>query len=178
MRTMRGAVRMWRVVQFAPAGRGRCWRWARGMRVAGRARMIELFGRLARATSTALGHPLAFAAATLSIIAWALTGPAFRYSATWQLVVNTGTTILTFLMLFLVQNTQNRDARAMHLKLDELLRALKGARNEMIDLENLTEAEIERYCGEFRELHARYDAELSRRRGAVPDREHTGVDGS
>jgi low affinity Fe/Cu permease len=133
--------------------------------------MIELFGRLARSTSSALGHPIAFALAVAIVVAWALTGPAFGYSETWQLIVNTGTTILTFLMLFLVQNTQNRDARAMHLKLDELLRALKGARNEMIDLENLTEVEIERYCGEFRGLHEKYDAELRRRRGPVPPQE-------
>ncbi len=129
--------------------------------------MIELFGRLARLTSSALGHPVAFGVALLCILAWALTGPALGFSEVWQLIVNTGTTILTFLMLFLVQNTQNRDARAMHLKLDELLRVAKGARNELIDLENLTDAEIERYCGEFRSLHERYSSELCKRRGAM-----------
>lgn len=140
--------------------------------------MTDYFARLARATSAGLGHPFAFAIALFIIAAWACTGPALGFSETWQLIVNTGTTILTFLMLFLVQNTQNRDARAMHLKLDELLRAVKGARNELIDLENLTDLEIERYCTEFRTLHERYGHELERRRGgkAAGDLESAGAD--
>jgi low affinity Fe/Cu permease len=85
---------------------------------------------------------LGFAGAILIIVIWGLTGPTFHYSDTWQLIINTGTTIVTFLMVFLIQNTQNRDAKAAHLKLDEVIRALKGARNELIDLEKLADEEI------------------------------------
>lgn len=89
-----------------------------------------------------LGSAWAFAAAILIILIWGLTGPMFRYSDTWQLIINTGTTIVTFLMVFLIQNTQNRDAKAVHLKLDELIRALKNARNELIDLEKLADEDL------------------------------------
>ena len=89
-----------------------------------------------------LGSAWAFAAAILIILIWGVTGPMFHYSDTWQLIINTGTTIVTFLMVFLIQNTQNRDAKAVHLKLDELIRALKGARNELIDLETLTDEDL------------------------------------
>jgi low affinity Fe/Cu permease len=92
------------------------------------------FGDAARYASCLLGTPIALALACAVVLAWLVTGPLFGYSDTWQLVVNTGTTIITFLMVFLVQNTQNRDARALHLKLDELLRSLKTARNRLIDL--------------------------------------------
>src|SRR5205809_2513435 len=93
------------------------------------------FRILARKSSVILGSPWAFAAAVMIIIVWALTGPAFRYSDTWQLIINTGTTIVTFLMVFLIQNTQNRDAKAVHLKLDEIIRAQRGARNALLDVE-------------------------------------------
>ncbi len=86
-----------------------------------------------------LGSAWAFAGAILIIVVWGLTGPTFHYSDTWQLIINTGTTIVTFLMVFLIQNTQNRDAKAAHLKLDEVIRALKGARNELVDLEKLSD---------------------------------------
>jgi Predicted small integral membrane protein len=89
-----------------------------------------------------LGSAWAFASAVLIIVVWVLTGPTFHYSNTWQLIINTGTTIVTFLMVFLIQNTQNRDAKAAHLKLDELIRALKGARNELIDLEKLSDEDL------------------------------------
>ena len=89
-----------------------------------------------------LGSAWAFASAILIIVIWGLTGPAFHYSDTWQLIINTGTAIVTFLMVFLIQNTQNRDAKAVHLKLDEVIRALKGARNELVDLENLSDEDL------------------------------------
>jgi low affinity Fe/Cu permease len=101
-----------------------------------------LFGSLQGArrwSSVALGL---FASAILIIIIWGLTGPAFHFSNTWQLIINTGTTIVTFLMVFLIQNTQNRDAKAAHLKLDEVIRALKGVRNELIDLEKLADKDL------------------------------------
>ena len=89
-----------------------------------------------------LGSAWAFGIAILVIVIWGLTGPAFHYSNTWQLIINTGTTIVTFLMVFLIQNTQNRDAKAAHLKLDEIIRALEGARNELIDLEKLADKDL------------------------------------
>lgn len=113
--------------------------------------MKEIFRKFAHRTSEALGSPIAFVVAVLIIVAWALTGPAFQFSETWQLVINTGTTIITFLMVFVIQNTQNRDIRAQQLKLDELLRAVKGARNSFIDLEDLSDEQIARLQ---RELHA------------------------
>ena len=96
-------------------------------------------------------HPT-FALAWLVIVAWAVTGPVFRFSDTWQLVINTGTTIVTFLMVFLIQNTQNRDSAALHLKLDELIRVSESARNKLLDLEDLTEAELEHLKGSFTKL--------------------------
>jgi low affinity Fe/Cu permease len=110
------------------------------------------FGRFARWTAHAAGHPLAFLTAVLIILGWALTGPVFRFSDTWQLVINTGTTIVTFLMVFLIQNTQNRDSAAVHLKLDELIRAAAGAHNALLDLEELTERDLERLRARYEEL--------------------------
>ena len=101
-----------------------------------------LSGFFARRSSRVLGSAWAFASAILIIVIWALTGPTFHYSNTWQLIINTGTTIVTFLMVFLIQNTQNRDAKAAHLKLDEIIRALKGARNQLIDLEKLSDEDL------------------------------------
>ena len=102
----------------------------------------DAFRFFAKRSSKMLGSAWAFAAAILIILIWGLTGPMFHYSDTWQLIINTGTTIVTFLMVFLIQNTQNRDAKAVHLKLDELIRALRGARNELIDLETLTDEDL------------------------------------
>ncbi len=111
--------------------------------------MTRLFTAFAQTVSHLAGKPATFGLSCLIIIAWALSGPVFGYSDTWQLVINTGTTIITFLMVFLIQNTQNRDGAAMQAKLDELLRAVQDARNEFIGIENLTDddlAEIIEYC--------------------------------
>ena len=119
----------------------------------------SVFNRLSKRTARAAGHPLAFTIAVLSIIVWTATGPMFRFSDTWQLVINTATTIVTFLMVFLIQNTQNRDSEAMQLKLDELIRAVEGAHNSLLDLEELSEEELdlirdryEQLAGEARKL--------------------------
>jgi low affinity Fe/Cu permease len=110
----------------------------------------SIFARFARWTSHAAGHPAAFLLAALTIVAWVVTGPIFGYSDTWQLVINTGTTIVTFLMVFLIQNTQNRDSAAVQLKLDELIRAVNGAHNALLDLEELTDKDLDR-------MRARYE---------------------
>ncbi len=110
------------------------------------------FTRFAKATARASGRPRTFGLATLVILVWAITGPIFHFSDTWQLVINTGTTVVTFLMVFLIQNTQNRDSVAMQIKLDELLRAAKGAQTAMADLEDLTDKELEAFQAHYREL--------------------------
>jgi len=125
--------------------------------------MNDLFSRLARWSAALIAHPFAFICAVMTIIVWAAFGPIRGYDENWQLVINTGTTILTFLMIFLLQNMQNRDSRAMQVKLDELLRAVKGARTEMVNLENVTEEELTRYCDEFKNLHLKYAEILSKR---------------
>jgi low affinity Fe/Cu permease len=117
--------------------------------------MQEIFRRFAHAASNAMGSPWAFLLASAAILVWAATGPIFHWSETWQLVVNTATTIVTFLAVFLIQNTQNRDARAMHLKLDELIRAVATARTGLVDLEELSDLELERLQEEFRALGRR-----------------------
>lgn len=122
----------------------------------------DIFHRIARSTARHMGQPAAFVTAVGIIVLWAVTGPLFGWSDTWQLIINTGTTIVTFLMVFLIQNTQNRDSEAVQLKLDELIRATKRARNTMLDLEELSEEEIEKLRGEFRQLaeHKRLKREL------------------
>lgn len=105
--------------------------------------MDRVFTRIASAIASIAGKPLAFVAAVLVIAVWAVSGPVFQWSDTWQLVVNTGTTIVTFLMVFLIQNSQNRDAAAMQAKLDELIRATEGARGQFIGIEHLTDEQIE-----------------------------------
>ena len=117
----------------------------------------SLFTRFAKWTARATGRPSSFLVAAGVILAWAVTGPLFDYSNTWQLVINTGTTIVTFLMVFLIQNTQNRDSEAIQVKLDELIRAVKGAHNALLDLEELEEAELDR-------IHARYEKLAERAR--------------
>jgi len=114
--------------------------------------MRDLFRRLACSVADWCGTPFAFLLALLIVIVWAATGPIFHYSDTWQLVINTGTTIVTFLMVFLIQNTQNRDAKAMQLKLDELIRAVSHARNELVDLENQPDEQIQEVKDEFRQI--------------------------
>jgi low affinity Fe/Cu permease len=110
------------------------------------------FSRFAKWTARATGHPAAFIVAASIVIVWGVTGPIFKFSDTWQLVINTGTTIVTFLMVFLIQNTQNRDSHAVQLKLDELIRAVSGAHNAFLDLEGLEEADLERFRVRYEEL--------------------------
>ena len=112
----------------------------------------DAFRVFARKTSNVLGSAWAFVVALLIIVIWGITGPTFHYSDTWQLIINTGTTIVTFLMVFLIQNTQNRDAKAVHLKLDEIIRSIKGARNELVDLENLSDEDLAKLEKQFQRL--------------------------
>lgn len=114
--------------------------------------MNDLFHKVSVKIANRVGSSWAFLLAIVVIIVWALTGPIFNFSDTWQLVINTGTTIITFLMVFLIQNTQNRDAKAMQLKLDELLMANKSARNELVDLEDLSDREIQALDEDFKKL--------------------------
>lgn len=114
--------------------------------------MNEYFRKFAHKISVATGSPWAFILAFLIVLIWLATGPLFNFSDTWQLVINTGTTIITFLMVFLIQNTQNRDSKAMHLKLDELIRSIETARNSMLDLEDSSDDAIKTMDKEFREL--------------------------
>src|SRR5687767_1492143 len=116
--------------------------------------MNEFFRKFAHKIADAIGTPVAFGAAALIIVVWAVTGPLFNFSDTWQLVINTGTTIVTFLMVFLIQRTQNKDALAIHLKLNEIVAALEGASNRLIDVEDLTEEEIETLHKHYRRLVA------------------------
>lgn len=114
----------------------------------------SLFKRFAKWASRTTGRPVAFILAILTIVTWCVTGPMFHYSDTWQLVINTGTTIITFLMVFLIQNTQNRDTAAIQVKLDELIRATKGAHNALMDLEELEEEELDRIRGRYEKIAA------------------------
>ena len=116
--------------------------------------MKDVFRRFAHWTSKVAGSPWVFTFAVIAIILWAASGPLFDYSTDWQLVVNTGTTILTFLMVFLIQNTQNRDSHAIHLKLDELIRSVKNARNDLIDIEDDTDEKLDELEREFQNLRS------------------------
>jgi len=122
----------------------------------------DAFRCFAQRSSTLLGSAWAFCGAVLVILVWIVTGPTFHFSDTWQLIINTATTVVTFLMVFLIQNTQNRDAKAMHLKLDELIRAVKGARNQLVDLEELSDDDLKKLEEQFRRL--RKHSENSRTR--------------
>jgi low affinity Fe/Cu permease len=124
---------------------------------AGGSSMSEAFRKFANKVSLATGTPWAFLAAVMLVVVWAVTGPLFHFSEVWQLVINTGTTIVTFLMVFLIQNTQNRDSAAIHLKLDELLRAVQGARNSLVDLEEMSDDELKRLHEDFARLRERAD---------------------
>lgn len=123
-------------------------------------RATSRFGRLARLTAHAMGQPAAFGTALAIIILWAISGPIFGFSDTWQLIINTGTTIITFLMVFIIQNTQNRDAEAMHIKLDELIRAMDQAQNALLNLEELEEDDLERIRANYLRLAERARVEL------------------
>jgi low affinity Fe/Cu permease len=132
----------------------------------------SLFTGFAKWTSRATGRPSAFVVAALVILVWAVIGPVFGFSDTWQLVINTGTTIVTFLMVFLIQNTQNRDSEAVQLKLDELIRAHKGAHNGLLDLEELTEEELNIIKARYETLARQCREELKR---GIVDTEATEV---
>jgi low affinity Fe/Cu permease len=118
------------------------------------------FTNFAKVTSRATGRPSAFAFAGAIIVVWAATGPIFHYSDTWQLVINTGTTIITFLMVFLIQSTQNRDTEALQIKLDELIRATEGAHTALLDLEELEEHEFDRIRGNYLKLAKKARADM------------------
>jgi len=126
-------------------------------------KLTELLERFAVAATKATGSSMAFILALSVIIVWGVTGPLFGFSDTWQLVINTGTTIVTFLMVFLIQRTQNKDALAIHIKLNEIVAALEGASNRLIDVEDLSEAEIQTLTQHFRSLSqmAKKDSELT-----------------
>lgn len=114
--------------------------------------MNEFFHKISHKVGEGTGSPWAFILALLIIGVWIISGPMFDFSDTWQLVINTGTTIITFLMVFLIQNMQNRDSKAVHLKLDELIRSVKAARNDFVDLEDATEEELSKLTAEFKAL--------------------------
>jgi low affinity Fe/Cu permease len=118
------------------------------------------FTRFANRTAHAAGHAITFLMAVSIVLVWAISGPFFGFSETWQLVINTGTTIVTFLMVFLIQNTQNRDTAAIHVKLDELIRAMEGAHNALLDLEELEGADLERIRANYEELAERARQDL------------------
>ena len=124
--------------------------------------MHELFRKFSHKISQAVGSSWSFILAVTIVAVWALTGPLFHYSDTWQLVINTGTTVVTFLMVFVIQNTQNRDARAVHLKLDELIKGVSGARTKLVDLEELSDKELEELHMEFKLIHEREIKQLER----------------
>jgi low affinity Fe/Cu permease len=134
------------------------------------ANQVSAFTRFAKWAARATGRPSTFIAAAAIIVLWALAGPIFDFSDTWQLVINTGTTIITFLMVFLIQNTQNRDTEAMQIKLDELIRAVDSAQNTMLDLEEMDESELDRLRAEYEELaqKARNKLEHSRSKKTSP----------
>jgi low affinity Fe/Cu permease len=126
---------------------------------------------MAKWTSRMAGRPATFAVAVLIILVWAVTGPAFRFSDTWQLVINTGTTVVTFLMVFLIQNTQNRDSEAVQVKLDELIRSIEGAHNALLDLEELELKDLERIRADYTKLarSAREDLRRGLRDTGAPE---------
>lgn len=125
---------------------------------------VSLFTRFARTTAMLAGRPLAFIAAVSIIAGWAVSGPIFGFSNTWQLMINSFTTIVTFLMVFLIQNTQNRDTEALQIKLDEIIRATRGARNALLDLEELDENELDKIRVEYLELAEKARRHLDKKR--------------
>lgn len=118
------------------------------------------FTRFAKGTARLAGRPITFMLAVAVIVVWGITGPIFGFSDTWQLIINTGTTIVTFLMVFLIQNTQNRDSEAMQVKLDELIRVMKGAQNALLDLEELEEEELDRIRAGYQKIAEQARGEL------------------
>ena len=143
----------------------------------------KLFTELAKWASRTTGRPTTFLLAALTIVVWAVTGPIFGYNETWQLVINTGTTIITFLMIFLIQNTQNRDTAAIQIKLDELIRAMEGAHNALLDLEELEDHDLERLRNDYEDLAAearkdlaagKSDGEIRQMKSRQPDSDAEG----
>jgi low affinity Fe/Cu permease len=132
----------------------------------------DAFRSFAQRSSMLLGSAWAFGGAVLVILVWILTGPTFHFSDTWQLIINTATTVVTFLMVFLIQNTQNRDAKAMQLKLDELIRALKGARNQLVDLEELSDDDLKNIEEQFRRLRKQAENGRTRSDNGEPAKSH------
>jgi len=132
---------------------------------------VSVYSRLAKAASRFCGRPRVFSVAVGVIVLWIVTGPLFHFSDTWQLVINTGTTIITFLMVFLIQNTQNRDTEAIQVKLDELIRATQGAHNALLDLEELEEDQLDAFRRKYQALAAaaRSDLEGGGRDTGIPD---------
>jgi low affinity Fe/Cu permease len=133
--------------------------------------MNALFRKIAQKTAEFVGRPSAFLSALLLVVVWAFSGPVFGYSDTWQLIINTGTTILTFLMVFLIQNTQNRDARAIHLKLDEIIRSNRHARNSMVDIEDKSDQELLELQNQYTKLRERAETMLEQRRAKRTQKE-------
>ena len=131
------------------------------------------FGSVAARVASWVGAPWAFVLALLSVFIWAVMGPHYHYSDTWQLIINTATTVITFLMVFLIQNTQNRDARALHLKLDEVIRAIHSAHNEMISIERLSDSELERLTKRYQRLHEEWEARHESGTGRGAKRGHS-----
>jgi low affinity Fe/Cu permease len=127
------------------------------------------FSDFARKTARTAGQPVVFALAAAVIVLWLITGPFFGFSDTWQLIINTGTTIVTFLMVFLIQNTQNRDSEAMHIKLDELIRAIDGAHNALLNLEDLGERELDRIRVDYTRLAEEARETLLEKRTGTPE---------
>jgi len=124
--------------------------------------MNSFFRKFSSHISQMVGSPISFIAAFVVILLWILTGPIFKYSNTWQLIINTATTIITFLMVFVIQNTQNRDAKAIHIKLDELVRTTKGARNALVDVENIDDRELDKLLEEFKETREEYERKIEK----------------
>lgn len=126
--------------------------------------MHDIFRKLASKTSSIAGNPWTFFLAISAVFIWACSGPLFGFSDTWQLVINTSTTIITFLMVFLIQNTQNRESMAMHIKLDELVRGVKGARTSLVSIEEMSDEELAAMREEFHQLHQKYADTIEKRK--------------
>lgn len=122
----------------------------------------DAFHKISQSVSSKLGSPYAFLIAVLLVVGWACTGPFFNYSDTWQLVINTSTTIVTFLMVFAIQNTQNRDSKAMQIKLNELIKSSRSARSEFVDIEDLTDSELESLQSQFKDLHGKLQSKTDK----------------
>jgi len=125
----------------------------------------DWFGKIAARTSGWVGSPPAFIVAIALVFLWAVLGPRYDYSDTWQLIINTGTTVVTFLIVFLIQNTQNREARALHLKLDEVIRSIKTAHNDMINIENLSDGELAKLAKQYERVREEYETRRKKKSG-------------